>query len=364
MDTIFSTQKPYSRRKQIWSPNESYTNHRIPGMLVTNRGTLLIYCEARREANDWAQMDILMQRSTDHGITFGEPIVLAEGTEQHPTVNNPVMLQDLKGRIHFLYCEDYTVNGGRILHRHSDDDGICWSEARDLTSFAMPEYHNALALGPGHGITLRNGTLLIPIWMVPKRYEEPLTRHSPSEISTLYSRDGGNTWAVGEILGITPQVICPNETVAAETSDGMVYLNIRHQATHRVKAYGENGYSDWKEYGPDRSLWDPKCFGSVAAYDDGKHPYSLIFANCDCKTARKNVTVRISTDDGQSYPVSRVIDTERGGYVEVATDSKNGLIYILYEDQYGVTDHLFTCNYAWIQEGDENLPVSQKKGLL
>ena len=111
MDTIFSTQKPYSRRKQIWSPNESYTNHRIPGMLVTNRGTLLIYCEARREANDWAQMDILMQRSTDHGITFVEPIVLAEGTEQHPTVNNPVMLQDLKGRIHFLYCEIVFMSG-------------------------------------------------------------------------------------------------------------------------------------------------------------------------------------------------------------------------------------------------------------
>jgi len=343
-------EQPFIRRSDLWSSNETYSNHRIPGMLVTNRGTLLVYCEARREAGDWALMDILMQRSTDHGVTFGEKTVLAKGTQEHPTVNNPVMLQDQQGRIHFLHCEDYTVNGGRVLHRYSDDDGVTWSQPRDLTAFTMPEYHNAFALGPGHGITLRDGTLLVPVWMVPKHYEEPLSRHSPSVISTFYSRDRGETWAIGEFLGITPEVICPNETVAALTSGGEVYLNIRHQAAHRAKAYSATGFSGWREYGPDHKLWDPKCFGSVVSYDDGIHPYSLIFANCDCKTGRKNVTVRVSTDDGKSYPHSRVIDAERGGYVEVTADSKNGLIYILYEDMRGITDHLVVCNYAWLTE--------------
>ena len=343
-------QKPYIRRLDLWKPDETYSNHRIPGMLVTAQGTLIVYCEARREAGDWAQMDILMQRSTDFGASFSSIIKLASGTAEHPTVNNPVMLQDRNGRIHFLYCEDYTIHGGRVLRRFSDDDGITWSEAIDITAFAMPEFHNAFALGPGHGITLPDGTLLVPVWMVPKHYEEPLTRHSPSIVSTFYSKNQGETWEIGEILNITPDVICPNETVAALTSQGQVYLNIRHQAAHRAKAYSATGFSDWTQYGPDLKLWDARCFGSVVAYDDGIVPYSLIFANCDCKTDRKNVTVRISTDDGKTYPVSKVIDAERGGYVEVAADSKNRLIYVLYEDQYGITDHLVVCNYPWIQE--------------
>jgi len=345
------TQSPFVRRLDLWRPDETYSNHRIPGMLVTNCGTLIVYCEARREASDWALMDILMQRSEDHGVTFSPKAVMAQGTQQHPTVNNPVMMQDHNGRIHFLYCEDYTVNGGRVLRRFSDDDGITWSAPVDITAYAMPEFHNAFALGPGHGITLRDGTLLVPIWMVPKRYEEPLTRHSPSVISTLYSRDCGETWVIGEILDITPEVICPNETVAAVTSDGCVHLNIRHQAAHRAKAYSADGFSGWIHYSPDRKLWDPQCFGSVVAYDDGVNPYSLIFANCNNKTERKTVTVRISTDDGHTYPYARLIDADRGGYVEAAADSKNGLIYVLYEDRYGITDHLVVCNYAWIKEG-------------
>ena len=148
-------------------------------------------------------------------------------------------------------------------------------------------------------------------------------------------------------------MISPNETAAALTSTGDVYLNIRHRLSHRAKAYSSTCFSDWTQYGPDYRLWDPQCFGSVAAYHDGINPYSIIFVNCNSKTSRKNVTVRISVDDGKAFPYSRVLDADRGGYTEVATDGPNGLIYLLYEDQYGITDHLAVCNYAWIMEQDQ-----------
>ena len=342
----------YFDARTLFSPNEKYSNHRIPGMIVTSSGTLLVYCEARQTASDWAMMDILLWRSTDHGETFSAPLILASGTEAHPTVNNPVMMQDKNGRIHLLYCEDYTVGGGRALHICSDDDGISWSTPSDVTKYTAPHSHNAFAFGPGHGIMCGDGTLLSPVWMIPKRFNAPLTSHSPSVLSTFYSRDNGETWQLGEILETNSEIICPNETVAALTSDGKVYLNIRHQGFCRAKAYSENGYSGWSEYAPDYSLPDPRCFGSVAAYNDGKNPYSLIFVNCNGNKHRKNVCVRVSVDDGHTFPVCKVIDAERGGYCEVAVDNSLGLIYILYEDKYGETDHFVRMSYDWIVDGN------------
>lgn len=339
---------PFFKLFDLWQYDETYTNYRIPGMLVTDRGTLLVYCEARRSADDWAKMDILMQRSTDHGKTFSEFFRLAEGDEKHRTVNNPVMMQDKNGRIHFLYCEDYTINGGRALRRYSDDDGITWSESIDVTKYTNPYYRNVWAFGPGHGIMTRDGTLVVPVWMVPKHHEAPIEAHNPSVLSTFYSKDNGEAWAVGDILESNSNITSPNETVAALTSDDRVYLNIRFKGYCRAKAYSKNGYSDWTQYTPDYKLPDPQCFGSVAAYDDGTHPYTLIFANCGDKRNRTHVTVYASTDNGQTYPVSRLLDEKRGGYVEVATDNKARLIYVLYEDDFGATDRLAIFNYEWL----------------
>ena len=317
-------------------------------MLVTRKGTLLVYCEARRASDDWALMDILMQRSEDRAKSFSPPCILARGTEAHPTVNNPVMVQDGSGRIHLLYCEDYAVGGGRALRRYSDDDGITWSEPVDVTAYTRPDFRNAWAFGPGHGIVTGDGTLVIPVWMVPKPYGAPLHAHGPSVVSTFYSRDNGETWAVGDILEATSEIVSPSETAAALTSDGRVYLNMRFVGNCRAKAYSQNGYTHWSQYAPDKSLPDPGCFGSVVAYHDGVHPYTLIFANCASATERDRVTLRISTDNGRTFPVSRLLDGERGGYVEVAADPHAGLIYALYEDNWGQTDHLAVLNYEWL----------------
>ena len=334
--------------KKLWHAGESYARHRIPGMIVTSKGTLIAYNEARKAGDDWAMMDILMQRSVDHGKTFSEFTRLAYGSEMHPTVNNPVMVEDKNGRIHFLYCEDYTINGGRALRRYSDDDGLTWSEPQDVTPFTNPDYHNAFAFGPGHGIMTRDGTLIIPVWMVPKSAEAPIKSHSPSVISTFYSKDNGESWALGDFLENTDEIKSPNETVAALTSDGRVYLNMRFVGTYRATAYSDSGYSGWQGYAPNYQLPDPQCFGSQAAYNNGKEPYTIVFANCATQEGRTHVTVRASFDDGKTYPISKLIDAERGGYVEVAVDNNAGLIYIIYEDNWGVSDFLATFDYEWL----------------
>lgn len=329
---------------EIMRGDDGYARHRIPGLIVTSAGTVLIYHEARYEAGDWSLMDILLQRSDDFGKSFSKAIKLAEGTLEHKTVNNPVMIQDNKGRIHFLYCKDYGIDGAGIFRRYSDDDGITWSEKIEITTLTSPDYRNAFAFGPGHGICLSSGRLVVPVWMVPKFYESAPKAHSPSVVTTFFSDDNGESWMLGDILGSNFDLQSPNETSAAELSDGSVYLNIRCVNAWRARAISKNGYSDWMEYGPEKSLIDPQCFGSVASYRYNQDNPVLLFANCESKTERRNVTLKASFNDGKDWTKHCVIDAERGGYVDVNVDNNNGNIYVIYEDKFGQSVHFATLS--------------------
>ncbi len=327
-------------KKELWRGDTYYEKHRIPGMIVTQSGSLLVYREARRTASDWAMMDILLQRSDDGGESFSEPLTLASGTALHPTVNNPVMMQDKTGRIHFLYCEDYATNGGHVLQRTSDDDGISWSEPRDITHFTAPSERTCFALGPGHGICLSNGTLLIPVWLVPKHFNMPKTKHSPSVVSTLISTNGGECWRLGEQIRSSENIVNPNETSAAQLSDGSVYLNIRTQAGYRATAVSRDGYRDWQNIALDCTLPDARCFGSLTVIGTKNGTRVLLFVNCANNEARNRVTVHVSLDDGKTWCNHKLLDEERGGYAEIAADEQSGFVYILYEEDYGTKCHL------------------------
>ena len=114
------------------------TLYRIPGIVVTTNGTVLVYCEARKNSrNDWADSDTCLRRSTNGGKSFqpakkiahrGErltpgPAALAHGhgSLEDQTVNNPVAIVDQQtGEIHFLYC----VNYEHCYYLKSTDDGV------------------------------------------------------------------------------------------------------------------------------------------------------------------------------------------------------------------------------------------------
>ncbi len=337
----------YFESRELWCGGEQYEKHRIPGLFITQKGTLLAYNEARRTAEDWAMMDILCQRSTDGGKTFSDFFSLANGTEALPTVNNPVMMQDEKGRIHFLYCECYGTKGGRILRRYSDDDGITWSEPIDITAFTAPDERTVFALGPGHGITLQNGTMLIPVWLVPRCYGQPTRKHGPSVVTTFTSRDCGETWELGEWIWTSAMVVSPNETAAAELADGRVYLNIRSQASYRSRAYSKNGATDWQGVEPDRAFTDARAFGSLTTVTDEGGKQILLFAHCANENERDHVTVHLSRDGGLTWFASKLVDKERGGYVEMNAESADR-IYLLYEEDWGAKCHLCTFDLDWL----------------
>ncbi len=329
----------------LWQSDETYSNYRIPGLIVTARGTLLAYCEARRQSNDWAHMDILLFRSEDNGVTFSAPIILAEGTEQHPTVNNPVCIAEENGMLHFLYCRDYTIDGGDIFYRCSADDGRTWSVPRNIMQDTMPHLHNAFACGPGHGICTPDGLLLIPVWMVPKAAGAPMREHRPSIVSTLYSRDHGNTWQLGDLLTGDEACPDPNETQAAVTADGNIFLDIRLGGIgRRARAWSRTGISGWTAMQQEPAFPDPTCFGGVVRYHrDGKD--ALLAVSCHHAEERKNLICTASFDGGKTWPLFYPIETGDAGYADIAV-CEDGTICVLYEQLYGIRDRLARFSFA------------------
>ncbi len=319
--------------------DSTYSNYRIPGIIITKKGTVITYYEARRTASDWAMMDILLFRSEDGGRSFGEPICMAQGNDAYPTVNNPVCIVGDDGILHFIYCRNYSVGGGDVWYRRSLDDGITWTEPRNIMASTAPDMHNVFACGPGHGICTADGILLTPVWLVKRDSGQDLMSHHPGTVSTLYSRDNGDTWQLGDLIEATEDCRDPNETQAAVLSDGRIYLNVRLSGVgYRAYTVSETGYDGWSPLVTDLTLPDPTCFGSTAsAVVNGQHILAVV--NCAHQQKRENLTCRLSFDDGRTWAKSLVVEPGDAGYADIAM-TDDGAVYVLYEQSAGIRDRL------------------------
>jgi len=370
-----------------------YKLYRIPGIVVTKKGTILAYTEARRTGSgDWDTIDILLRRSTDGGATFSPQRVIAhapgkierstvalERRQSRPddvTYNNPVAIADRDGSVHFLFCVEYM----RAFYMRSGDDGETFSAPVEITSAFdafRPEYAwRVLATGPGHGIQLRNGRLLVPVWLA---LGTAGNGHHPSVNATIYSDDHGSTWRRGEIaVANTAGFPDPNETAAVQLSDGSVMLNVRTEAkeNRRTVVTSKDGATRWSPPRLQQDLPDPVCFASMVRLstkkDGGRD--RLLFVNpdnlvrADGKDLRSkdrvNLTVRLSYDEGRHWTVKRTIEPGATGYADLAV-MPDGTILCLYEAVLALPgggvrhdEMLGRFNLEWLTEGRDSLQAS------
>lgn len=289
---------------------ETYSQCRIPGIVITEKNTLLAYYECRRTNSDWADIDIKIIRSTDEGDTW-QPVTVIEGNGN--TLNNPVMF--VKGEeLHFLFLKNYK----ELFHCVSIDDGKTFSQPQQI-SLACDFFYNAVAVGPGHGI-VHNGKMIVPIWFAQN--EEKPWAHHPSVVATLYSADG-EKWLLGEFIG-RDVLVNSSECALAITADNKVLISIRNEndCYQRAFALSDDGFSNWGEVYFNPQIPDPICMGSMC-YEKG----TIYHINCDSSTAREHLTVKISEDCFKNFE-SIFVDTP-AGYSDIAV--KNGTLYILYE---------------------------------
>lgn len=300
-----------------------YALFRIPGIVCTETGVLLCCYECRYGESDWSAIDIGMRRSVDGGKSWSERVILRSSGGRY-TLNNPIFIPDGE-RVHLLYHRNYS----QCFHSVSLDEGLSWSEPREITyaqEGLLDRYNwTVIAAGPGHGIRLRSGRLLAPVWMASD--SKNIFSHRPSAVATLYSDDRGVTWKCGQILPTAPTLVNPNESCLAELPEGGVKILMRHETACRLRAsaVSPDGVSGWSEPAFVPGLPDPVCAAGLAG-DGGR----LWFSNCASQTARENLTLRESLDGGVSWP-RRLLLSRAAGYSDLCYAPRWDRLFVFYE---------------------------------
>lgn len=243
---------------------DGYKLYRIPGIVATAKGTILAYCEARKNnSGDWGHIDVMLRRSADGGRTWEPPRKIV--TPPADAQRNPAALRQNLGR-------------------------------------------------------------------------------------------------PGEIVVAPPDPVNPSETAAVELADGRVMLNFRHESPNRLRGVviGRDGATGWDVPRYDPQLPEPVCMGTLVRLSGppAQAGSRILFANPHSTTGRRNLTVKLSRDEGQTWPVAKAIEPGTSGYCDLAVGS-DGTIYCFYER--GAAGNAYQpqslCvarfNLAWLTEGKE-----------
>ena len=293
---------------------EGYPTFRIPALVVTNKGTLLAFCEGRKTGiADHGNIDLVLKRSTDRGATWGKlQVIQGKGLR---TWGNPSPVVDRQTGVVWLLS---TFRNKQVFVTSSQDDGVTWAEPRDITKDVMLPGWSWYATGPGHAIQLSSGRLLVSC----DHFEnKSMASH------VIYSDDHGLTWKLGGRLEKGT-----DESMAVETADGNVYISMRNTSPSKRRAFAQsmNGGESWSPVKWDEALVDSTCQASIARFSTGKTggKNRILFLNPVSKK-RENMAIRISYDEARTWTEPRTIYAGPAAYSDLAilADQTAGALY-------------------------------------
>lgn len=259
------------------------------------------------------------------------------------------------------YHEERTAT---LMECHSDDDGLTWSAPRSLNRQVKERYMSFIGPGPGCGIVLRSGKyagrIVVPIYFGTLKWPLCLS------CCVLYSDDGGQTWRRGVSPNDTRRLhgrklssrFLTNsemltESQVIEQADGTLKFFMRNHDPRRsvAMAYSRNGGETWEDFRWDGRLPQPICQSSVLRLTGADKPL-VVFLNAADRKARRNGTIRLSEDDGETFPYARQL--KEGEFVYSAmTQLPNGNIGVLFEPDTACQEIWYgEVSLAWIR-GEE-----------
>ena len=351
---------------------DDYNTYRIPSLICTKSGTVLGFTEGRKEiGQDGGPTDIVLKRSLGNSGKWTPAFMSNKGggrnrkttmmwlplqvvfrSQNQDAWMNPVPVVDQSdGAIYMvanLFKQPYKDGDAPIWLIKSTDEGATWSAPVEITQGT-----GIHEIGPGAGIQLHSGRLLIQVYD-----------------GVIYSDDHGKTWKFG---GKAPGEW--NETQVVELVDGSIMFSRRHHP-NRAIVYSKDQGQTWSQLSYQSELPDPDCQGSMIRYtrqDQGFTKNRILFSNPvsgaiaageveSDPRGRFNVTVRMSYDEGQTWPVSKRILTGPGAYSSMAV-FPDGSVGILFEtgvafgtfDDYSAKEVFARFTVDWLTDGKDHL---------
>jgi sialidase-1 len=330
---------------------DGYHTYRIPGVVVTDQGTLLAFCEGRKTGRgDHGDLDLVLKRSEDGGKTWSQQqIVQEEGGDAKITIGNPCPVVDSDtGTIWLAFCRD----NDRVFITHSEDDGKTWSDRAEITQRVKDPEWSWYATGPGHGIQLlqgpHKGRLVVPCDCRDSKGHGNWNEKGRSLI--VYSDDHGKTWTKG---GITAPSM--NECEVVELADGSLLLSMRNYRGKNLRAFSvsQDGGQTWSAPENHAQVYCPTCQASLQRYS--LTPRNIVLYSGPGGGGRNNLTVRASYDEGKTWPVARVLQQGPSAYSDlvVLPDGDVGCLYETGKDHPYETITFAKFPIAWLMASAE-----------
>ena len=313
------------------SGTDGYHTFRIPAIETAADGSLLAFAEARKHGRSdpggkGQDIDLVLKRSTDGGKTWSPMKIIEDPGELWSAANAATVVDRATGRVWVLYLRSKpgrssgTSRPGtddmQTLARYSDDHGVAWSEPIDLTKMARdyddPKW-TCSVVGPGGAIQTRSGRLLAPVWKTWNTF-------------AIYSDDHGKTWQRG---GFAPG-LRGNENELVELADGRILMDARQAGgAHRWRAISSDGGKTWARARPGEAVTACACaierFTLKSAGDDRDR----ILWTGPKGPGRRTLVVRVSVDEGKTFPHERLISDEAAAYSDltVLKDKTAGVLW-------------------------------------
>jgi sialidase-1 len=332
MEAITMTESILRHVKVFESETDGYRAYRIPAIEMAADGTLLAFAEGRKHnladpGGNGQTIDLVMKRSTDNGATWSDMRVI-EAPGECWSAANPATLRDRDtGRIWLFYlrCRPGATSSQarpgtddvRMLTRWSDDNGLTWSEPRDLTAIARDlndSRWRCTVPGPGGAVQTRDGRLVVPCWKL-----------EPWRNFVLFSSDHGATWERGEPV---PGDVDGNENQTVELDNGHLLMDIRpNEGEQRWFAESADGGRTWSMPQPGIGVTRVACaITRTPAAGAGRG--SIVWTG-PLGPDRRDLAVRVSDDDARTFGPPRRIRESMAAYSDliVLSDGTPGVLW-------------------------------------
>lgn len=319
----------------VWTAgDDGYAGYRIPAIETAADGTLLAFAEARKynladPGGKGQEIDLVLKRSHDGGATWSAQKVVEHSGDYWCSSNPATLLDRTTGRVWVFYLRCKPGRGtsharpgtddAANLARYSDDHGATWSEPIDMTAVARDLADGQWRIsvpGPGGAIQDSQGRLVVPMW-----------RFAPWNAFTVFSEDHGKTWQRGAIM---PGEQGTDEDQLVELADGRLLLDARQQTgPHRWMAVSSDGGRTWSAPRPGLNVTPVCCAIERYALPSADGPQCRIVWTGPEGPGRNKLMVRISDDQGQTFPQEHLIADEPAAYSDltVTADRAVGVLW-------------------------------------